>query len=42
MPFVVTNISATNNHGTSAVEMQCDYNEILLTDSDHITIVETT
>lgn len=42
MPFVVTSISATNNHGTSAVEMQCDYNEILLTDSDHITIVETT
>ena len=42
MPFVVTSISATNNHGTSTVEMQCDYNEILLTDDAHITVVETT
>ncbi len=42
MPFVVTSVSAQNNHGASSIEMQCDYDEILLTDDTHISIVETT
>jgi len=41
-PFVITGISATNVHGTSTTSMQCDYDEILYTDAEHITITAST
>ncbi len=42
MPFVITSVSATNSHGSSSVEMQCNFDEILASDEDHFTITETT
>ena len=42
IPFVVTSISATNTHGTSSTVAECDYDEILFTDAEHISIVANT
>ena len=38
VPFVITGISGTNTHGTSTTLVQCNYNEVLYTDAEHITI----
>ena len=40
VPFAITSISATNTHGTSSSLMQCNYNEILVTDATHVVITD--
>lgn len=40
-PVSVSSISAQNTHGTSTSTMTCEYDEILVTDEEHITIVTT-
>ena len=38
IPFVVTQITGTDSHGSSSSIVACDYDEILYTDLDHVSI----
>lgn len=37
-PFIITAVSGSNTHGTSTTEVTCAYNEVLVTDEEHISI----
>lgn len=37
-PFIITGVSGSNAHGSSTTEVACGYDEILVTDADHITV----
>lgn len=37
-PFIITAVSGSNTHGSSTTEVTCAYNEVLVTDDDHVVV----